>query len=158
MITLPAPAPADDGMTAAHSTVIHRAILETFPSHEPRETDVHYHIFNETRARLKRLGKLVCWIGNADCDHTHPIELHHDLVEFALAKIVDVDHFRQLYPEFGVESDEDFLAWVESEGNLLPLCKLHHTGILGIHVLSYPGWRPQRFMKAGALAPERKVS
>ena len=135
----------------------HLVLLQTYPAHEPRTTDPHYAVFNETRARLKKLGALTCWIDNADCDHAHPIELHHSSVEFALANIVDVAHFRQLYPDFGIADDAAFLDWVESEGNLLPLCKMHHTGILGIHTIHYPAWQLQRVMKAGIPVPERKV-
>ena len=145
-------------MTEAHSTTEHLTLLQTFPAHEPRESDPHYHVFNETRARLKKLGALKCWIGNADCSLDYPIELHHSTVEFALCNIVDVEHFRKLYPEFQIASDEAFLEWIEGEGNLLPLCKMHHVGILGIHTIHYPGWLVQRFMKAGVDAPERKVS
>lgn len=144
-------------MTDAHSVTEHLTLLQLYPEHIERQNDPHYHAFNAARNRLKRLGKLVCWINNADCDHEHPVELHHSTVEFALANIVDVAHFRELYPEFHIESDDAFLEWVESEGNLLPLCKMHHTGILGIHVIHYPGWLVQRFMKAGIQAPERKV-
>lgn len=145
-------------MAQAHTTTQHLTLLQSYPDHEPRASDPHYHIFNETRARLKQLGALKCWIGNDDCDLAHPIELHHSVVEFSLCNIVDEAHFQQLYPEFHIQSDEDFLAWVEGEGNLLPLCKMHHVGILGIHVIHQPAWIVQRFLKAGIPAPERKVS
>lgn len=144
-------------MTKAHSVTEHLTLLQVFPEHEPRETDPHYAAFNRTRARLERLGKLQCWINNADCDHAHPIELHHATVEFSLVNIVDEAHFAQLYPEFHITDDESFLAWVESEGNLLPLCIQHHRGVLGIHTVHYPAWLVQRFMKAEVTAPERSL-
>jgi hypothetical protein len=142
-------------MTAAHRTVETFRIACAYPEHEPRESDPHYHVFHETRRRLKRLGALKCWIDNADCQGN--IELHHSLVEFSLANIVDVDHFRALYPEFHVESDDAFLDWINGEGNLLPLCSRHHVGILGIHTIHYPAWVVQRVMKAGVTAPEQKL-
>lgn len=144
-------------MTPAHAITEHLTLCYEYPAHDPRKGDPHYRAFNEAKARLKRLGKEVCWIDNADCDHDHPIELHHSTVEFALANIVDTAHFERLYPEFKIASDEEFLNWVESEGNLLPLCKMHHVGILGIHTIHYPAWLVQRFMKAGVVPPERKV-
>ena len=143
--------------TAAHVERITETTEYHYPAHEPRKGDPHYTAFDEARKRLARLGKLVCWIGNDDCDVAHPIELHHSLVEFALANIVDEVHFAALYPEFKIGSDADFLAWIESEGNLLPLCKRHHTGLLGIHTIHYPAWLVQRFMRTGVPKPEMKV-
>ena len=143
-------------MTAAHHTTQTLRIEFFYPEHAPRERDPHYHVFNETRRRLKRLGALKCWIDNADCRGS--IELHHSLVEFSLANIVDVDHFRALYPEFHIESDAAFLDWINAEANLLPLCSLHHRGVLGIHSVLYSGWVVQRFMKAGVTPPERKLT
>lgn len=141
-----------------HSTTEHLTILFTYPDHEPRASDPHYHLFNEARKRLAAAGKLVCWIGNADCDHTHPIELHHSEIEFALANDIDPHIFGLDHPALGPDCDEEaFLAYVEGEGNLLPLCKLHHTGALGIHSVTYPGWKAQKYLKQGVTAPERKV-
>ena len=140
-----------------HSITEHLTLLQIYPAHEPRSGDPHYAAFNAARRRLEKLGALRCWIGNADCSLQYPIELHHAVVEFALANIVDETHFAQLYPEFHVTDDETFLTWVEGEGNLLPLCKSHHTGVLGVHLLPYPGWLPQRFLKAGIGAPMRVI-
>jgi len=142
-------------MTAAHTVKETFCISFTFPEHEPREMDPHYHVFSAARRRLKRLGALKCWIDNADCRGA--IELHHSLVEFSLANIVDVDHFRELYPEFHIEGDAAFLDWINSEGNLLPLCAMHHRGVLGIHSILYSGWVVQRFMKEGVTAPQRRT-
>ena len=142
-------------MTAAHRTVETLRVEFYYPEHAPREADPHYHVFRETRRRLKRLGALKCWIDNADC--RGEIELHHSLVEFSLANIVDVAHFRALYPEFQIASDDAFLDWINSEANCLPLCAQHHRGVLGIHSIHYSGWVAQRFMKAGVSPPERKL-
>lgn len=134
-------------LIAAHDQKTTLHIVEHYPAHEPRASDPHYHFFNEARARLKKLGKLHCWVNNADC--AGQIELHHSLVEFALANAIDLSRFEELYPEFGVKSDDDFLRFIEQEGNLTPLCKIHHTGIYGVHCLPYPIWLPQRMQKAG---------
>lgn len=135
--------------TAAHTQQITIHFEEHYPSHEPRETDPHYKYFHEAHDRLQKLGKLTCWI----CGTDQQIELHHSTVEFALANGVDVTKFTELYPEFGIKDDETFLQWVEGEGNLTPLCKLHHTGILGVHVLPYPVWLPQRFWRKDLAVP-----
>lgn len=143
-------------MTDAHTTTEHETLVYNYPAHEPRESDPHYAIFNATRKRLAKLGALKCWIGNDDCDHAHPIELHHSIIEFSLTNIVDRAKFGTLYPEFHILSDEDLLALVESEGNLTPLCVQHHRGLLGIHSIHYPAWLCQRFMKTGVPVPEMK--
>lgn len=136
-------------MAEAH--VQHQAIhlTEYYPSHEPREGDPHYKLFNAARDRLKKLGKLVCW----RCGATEQIELHHSLIEFSLANGVDVATFEKDYPEFHITSDEEFAAFVESEGNLTPLCKRCHTGIEGIHCIPYPLWLAGRFWKPDAQRP-----
>lgn len=144
--------PVADPITAAHVQNVTLHITECIPAHEPRASDPHYKYFNEARTRLAALGKLQCWV----CGTTEQIELHHSTVEFAFANGVDLTKFEKLYPEFKIESDEDFLKWIEGEGNLLPLCKLHHTGIMGIHILDYPVWLIQRFYRAD-LAPAAKA-
>jgi len=131
------------------TTTIH--IRECYPEHPAREDDPHYHIFNQTKRRLASLGKLTCWINNKDCQGD--IELHHDKVEFALQNGVDLTKFSEVFPEFTGKTDEEFLAWIESEGNLLPLCRQHHIGVFGIHVIPYPLWLPQKFLKDGVVAP-----
>jgi hypothetical protein len=144
-------------VTDAHTQTEHLTLIYAYPAHEPRVGDVHYHVFNEARKRMKKLGALKCWVDNDDCDRVHPVELHHAHVEFALANIVDVAHFRQQYPEFAIPDDDAFLDWIESEGNLLPLCVTHHRGLLGIHTIHYPAWVLQRSMKTGVPVPEKKA-
>lgn len=145
-----------EAVTDAHSVTQHLTIQYTYPAHEPRRSDPHYKAFNAARRRLERLGALKCWIGNGDCSH-EPIELHHSTVEFSLANIVDVQHFAALYPEFRVESDEDFLAAIESEAGMLPLCLRRHRGDIGIHSILYSPWLVQRFKKADAPLPAQRI-
>ncbi|WP_125206434.1 hypothetical protein [Capsulimonas corticalis] len=145
--------PAPCAVTAAHTQSVTLHILECVPSHEPRETDPHYHVFNAARLRMKKMGLLKCW----SCGTTENIELHHDKVEYSLQNGVDLSKFEELYPEFNIHSDEDFKNWIEGEGNLLPLCKLHHTGILGIHVIPYPQWQILRYYRADLAAPAQVV-
>jgi hypothetical protein len=141
-------------MTAAHHCFETFHIDFYYPEHEPRADDPHYHLFHAARHRLMRLGKLICW----RCGATEKIELHHAVVEFSLSNGVDVERFASLYPEFHVSSDAEFLAWVEGEGNLLPLCAACHRGAQGIHSVVYPAWLVGRFWKhdlppAGQVVP-----
>ena len=141
-------------LTAAHTQTETIRLVVAYPAHLPRESDSHYKAFHAARARLARLGALKCWIGNAECSRG-PGELHHEKVEYSLIADVDVAKFDEAY---GLHlSDEDFLAYVEGEGNLLPLCAQHHRGHLGIHTLPGPLWIIQKYLKAGLSAPARAV-
>jgi len=140
--------------TPAHTqeTTIH--YRQYFPDHEPRTDDPHYHIFNEARKKLKEAGKLICWVcGKDEAAAGQPIELHHDRVEFALQNGVDIGKFIEAFPDLNIHNEEEFFAFVEGEGNLLPLCKLHHTGIEGIHLLPYPCWRVIKVWKENLPPP-----
>jgi hypothetical protein len=143
-------------VVVAHAETVQLRIAVAYPAHEPREADPHYAAFHAARTRLARLGRLVCWIGNADCDHAHPVELHHDKVEFSLIQDVDPARFAEAYG-LHLADDAAFLDYVESEGNLLPLCVFHHRGHGGIHVLPYPWWVVQRYLRDGVAAPARQV-
>lgn len=142
-------------ITAAHTVTETLRIALSYPDHQPREDDPHYKVFHKTRERLERLGQLVCWIGNADC--AGDIELHHALIEDALINDVDKVKVHLDHPVFNAESDDEFLDWCQSEGNLLCLCRMHHIGCLGIHANPYPGWVAQRYLKDGVAAPSRRV-
>jgi hypothetical protein len=142
-------------MIPAHTQTTTLHIVECYPDHTPRADDPHYKYFNQAHDRLKKLGKLVCWVGNKDC--AGAIELHHAICEFSLSNGVDVTKFAELYPEFGVVDDETFLRFVEEEGNLTPLCMAHHRGIYGVHSLPYPNWLPQRFYKSTLPAPAHLI-
>jgi hypothetical protein len=144
-------------VTAAHTVTEHLTLAYAYPAHEARRSDPHNAVFAATKKRLRALGHWQCWINNADCGGG-PLECHHSLVEMSLAQIVDEAHFRQLYPEFNLgQSDEDFLNWIQSEGNMTILCPMHHRGILGIHTIHYSAWIVQRFMKEGVTDPEQAV-
>ena len=141
--------------TPAHEQRETIRLIVAYPEHLPRESDPHYKAFHEARKRLERLGALKCWIGNAECS-PGPIELHHDKVEFSLIPDVDVSKFDEAY---GLHlTDDEFLTYVEGEGNLLPLCAQHHRGHLGIHSLPYPFFVVQKYLKAGVAAPARVVT
>jgi hypothetical protein len=148
-------APQGATLTAAHTETVTYHVVLMFPEHLPRAGDPHYKVFNETRARLKRLGQLVCWIGNKDC--AGDIELHHSVLEDALINDVDRIKVALDHPVFTTDNDATFLDLVQGEGNLLPLCRYHHIGGGGIHSMPYPGWQVQRWLKDGIAAPSRAL-
>jgi len=142
-------------MTEAHSQNLTLHLVTNVPSHEPRETDPHYHLFNEAKARIKRQGLWKCIIGDDLCSGTP--ELHHSFIEFSQIENTDPNKVAQA---FGLhfENDEDFQEWIESPGNLEVLCSAHHRTRFGIHELPEPFWSALRFRKAGSLPAAEHIS
>lgn len=145
---------SDDTFTLLeHTRSITLRIVETYPDHEPREDNPYYKYFNATRRRLKKEGKLRCWI----CDTDQKIELHHSVIEYSLINGVDLDKFKIKYPDSRVENDDDFQRWCQEDGNMMPLCKYHHVGPGGVHVLPMPQWLIQRVWKSDIEVPAKYV-
>lgn len=133
----------------AHTQKQTDSFILYYPDHAPRAEDPHYGAFNAARKRILAAG-VGCWI----CGTHDNLELHHTEVEFAAASGVDLTKFELDYPEFKITCEEDFLAWVESDGNLRVLCALHHRGPCnGIHHLPEPNWKLQRIWKDGITPP-----
>src|SRR5271155_2697068 len=131
---------------AAHDQPLTIRLLTHVPTHDRREGDPHYHLFERAKARLKRQGLWKCIIDDEWCGGEP--ELHHTYIE--LSQINDVDPAkvaRALGLHF--ENDEDFQVWAESPGNLEVLCRAHHISHLGIHSIPSPLWDAIRFHKAG---------
>jgi hypothetical protein len=139
---------------AAHDQMMTLHLRQHVEAHEPRESDPHYHLFEQAKARLKRQGLWKCVVDDELCDGVP--ELHHSFVEFSEIGSVDPHKIeRALGLHF--DSDEDFQVWAESPGNLEVLCSAHHRTHFGIHVLPEPLWQAVRFKRAGAAAPAELV-
>ncbi|HTZ63485.1 MAG TPA: hypothetical protein VMB51_05220 [Solirubrobacteraceae bacterium] len=130
-------------MTGPHQAEVTIRLIERWPAHEPRESDPHYKLFHQAKERMRRQGLLKC---NVRSDyHYGQIELHHNKVEFAHINDIDLDKFNAAY---GLDlTDEQFAEYVEQEGNLEPLCTLHHRGQEGVHSLPEPEWNVLRTSK-----------
>lgn len=133
-------------MTVAHDQQLTLHLLAHVPEHEPREQDPHYHLFEQAKGRMKRQGLWRCVIGDDLCGGG--VELHHSHIEFSLINTVDSS---KVAAALGLHFDDDeaFQQWVESPGNLEPLCATHHRTHLGVHVLPGPFWEPLRYRRAG---------
>lgn len=91
-------------MAEAHAATVTVRFIERWPAHEPRESDPNYHLFTQTRRRLKRQGLLKCVLESPY--HWGNIELHHSKVEFAHVHDIDLEKFNHAY---GLNlSDEEF--------------------------------------------------
>jgi hypothetical protein len=93
-----------------------------------------------------------CFVNNEECDHDHPLELHHAIVEWCDADGIDWDKMKTLYPDFDWSTfDADHPEiFIDSAYNArLVLCKKHHTGQdHGIHFLPFPVWQMQKHKRA----------
>jgi hypothetical protein len=145
----------DDAVVAAHDqrSTIH--IVAHVPEHAPREDDPHYHLFSQTKARLKRQGLWKCVIGDDLCGGQ--LELHHSHVEQSQINAVDP---RRIEEAFGLhfEDDEAFERWVQSPGNLEVLCVNHHRTHYGVHVIPSALWEMLRWHRAGQPAAAEFVA
>lgn len=135
-------------MTEAHSSSItHRYIIH-YPEHEPRETDPHYKDFNEYRRRTKDTARchFAVEIGDdSECDHEHPLELHHNHIEFSLQNGVDLKLLERFYP--GISNPDEIGAWVESATNLMWYCRRHHRGHAGVHCATASDFEAEKFVR-----------
>jgi hypothetical protein len=137
-------------MTDAHDQSLTLRLIEHVPPHEPRESDPYYHLFRETKDRMRRLGLLRCAIPG--CQYPGPIELHHEKVEFAFQAGVDLARFNDAYG-LHLNDDDEFRAYIEGPGNLEPLCAVHHRTHLGVHAMPGPLWGLVRVWKDGTAPP-----
>lgn len=126
-------------------------LLWSYPEHEPRAHDPHYAAFRAAEARMKAAGLWKCVV----CGSTENVQGHHSYVEFSLQNGIDVAAFDALY---GLHlTDAEFAAWVSSEGNCEPLCRTHHTGPEGVHMLPEPAWKVLRCWRNGLKPPAEAV-
>src|SRR5215471_3209918 len=140
-------ADTDDDVTEAHDQRMTVHILTHVPEHQPRESDPHYHLFKAAKARMKRQGLWKCAINDDYCGGN--IELHHSHIEFSQVGSEDLDKVNHAFG-LHLDNDDDFQSWIESPGNLEPLCEVHHRTHYGIHVIPGPLWEPLRYRKANA--------
>jgi hypothetical protein len=102
----------------------------------------------------------------------YQLEAHHSDIEFSLLNAIDVekwwesstrddagfivesfshvDRWLDRHPEYRAKPHEDvFMAYMESEGNLLQLCDVcHRSKEQGIHRIPYPDWRARAVWRA----------
>jgi hypothetical protein len=134
-------------MTEEHDQRLTLHLVTHVPEHEPREDDPHYHLFEQVKARMKRQGLWKCVINDDYCGGN--VELHHSHIEFSQTNAVDFDRLNKQLG-LSIDSDDEFQTWIESPGNLEPLCSVHHRTHFGVHVIPGPLWEPLRYRKASA--------
>lgn len=159
-----------------HNKEVHEAAPVVQGEHEMNETITFkiYHadhgerqtkLFNKTKHHLINVLDTPCFI----CGSKEQREIHHYLIEFADENSADWDDkpwdetletgevihhktgkMREAYPDFDWANFKEPTDFVDSERNMLVLCKRHHTGRNhGIHYLPYPIWIMQKYRKQG---------
>lgn len=128
--------------------------------HDERVTTA---LFTRTRKALIAAGGR-CWICNKPHTHEDPLELHHSHIERCEMGEIDFGPGSQIrrdfpmfdWPNFNPADPVEFVD--DARINGLLLCKLHHTGPLGIHMMTFPEWEAQRYLKEGTPIIEGHVA
>lgn len=134
-------------------TELKRTLVEDilYPPHDPRKASATY---ARTHHKLVIEMDEPCWICGARHSTGGNMETHHSELEWAaerafeddgemLAKIT-ADHAEILNDPLKLRD------WLDSEGNMLVLCDVHHRGSrTGVHMISYPAWKLQRYQHPG---------
>lgn len=137
-----------DHVTPAHKQSFTHRYIVSYPEHYPRKDDPNYVDFEAYRRRTKKDAVCVYAVqtGNADeCDHDHPMELHHAHIEFAMQNEVDLKLLERAYP--GVSDPDKVGPWVESGTNLEWRCRMHHRGHKGVHCATQSDYEAERFIR-----------
>lgn len=136
-----------------------RQLTETiwYPGHDPRTFSaeyrhVHHHLVHELDEPCWICGVSNSTLGNPKYNPhgATAIETHHFNVEWALANSVDPARIIADFPAMGAADDKHLRQWLDSEGNMLVICDVHHRhGLYGIHSVTYPAWGAQRWQWHG---------
>lgn len=148
---------------------LRRTLIEDifYPPHEPRKASSEY---KKTHHKLVVEMNEPCWIcgvRHSDVLKMTPeqvklwqMETHHDELEWAAANGVDLATITKDFPVI-LADPVKLREWLDSEGNMLVLCATHHRGSrTGIHSITYPAWKLQRWQTKNWLfipQPEKPV-
>ena len=151
----------DKGPVAAHE--VPRTLHETvfYPEHQSRKASAEY---RRTHEHLINVMDEACWICGVrkstlgdpaeNPKGANQMETHHLEVEWALANAMDITELLADFPEVGVADEEHLRRWLDSEGNMQVLCNVcHRDGQRGIHMITYPVWKAQRWAKYDLMQP-----
>ncbi len=115
-----------------------------YPPHPPRKSSRTY---VKTHHHLVYVLDAPCWICGVRHSTGGAMETHHYRFEWASQFGLDLTKVEADFPDL---TDRAKLAeWVDSEGNMLVLCAVHHRAKYeGIHEITYPAWLLQRYQGA----------
>ena len=133
-------------MTDAHKAprTLHEVIA--YPDHEIRTTSAEFR-----RSRHHLIDELYepCWVCGIRKSTGGAMELHHTL-EWSLANALDPVKVFEDWAWMGAADNPHLRAALDAEGGLTVLCATHHRhGLYGIHMVTYPAWVAQRYLRDG---------
>lgn len=132
----------------AHDQQSTHHYLMHYPEHPARTDDPHYKDFEAYRRRTKDTARCAFAVETGDeseCDHEHPLELHHTHIEFSLQNGVDLARLEHLYP--GISNPDAVGAWIETGDNFEWLCAWHHRGHGGKHSAAAADYEASKWVK-----------
>lgn len=125
--------------------VVTRTLKEQvwYPDHDARKASAEYtHVHHHLVVELDE----ACWICGIRRSTGGRMETHHDELEWALANGVNLNLVLKDFPAMGAADEPHLREWLDSEGNMLVLCDVHHRGGLqGVHMVTGPAWKAQRW-------------
>lgn len=150
-----------------------------YPPHDPRKASAEYTKTHKLLVVTMDEPCWICGIRHSDVlklpEAEQPrwqIETHHSELEWAAEMAIETNPamLAKFVADLGGEHPQQYLATVvqglhtrltgdtaaavreflDSEGNMLVLCATHHRGAgTGIHAVTYPAWKLQRFQVDG---------
>lgn len=140
-----------------HVHITHESggIEELTPPHPPREDTPAYAAAHRRLVDELDTPCAVCGLRRSQLgDPAHntvgarAIETHHYPIERSLADACDWRAVAAAFPAAGIVDEASFLRFVDSPGNLLVLCDVHHRSRgAGIHHLLTQEWAVQPFLR-----------
>lgn len=129
--------PKDTKIVVAHDDIRHLVDIIHYEDHPAREESAE---FVAIRKHFHDIGAK-CFIDNGYCEGH--IEIHHNEIEYSASTEVDWEH---------IKADLGF-DHVDAEEQMLPLCHKHHMSPgTGIHMITTPAWKLQKYLKSEVLA------
>lgn len=124
-----------------------------YPPHDPRESSTEYRHVHEHLVVELDTG---CWICGIRHSQGGSMETHHSEIEWAAEKAFENDPamlhklVEDMAEKIQSETTPALREFLDSEGNMLVLCAIHHRGPReGIHSITYPAWKLQRYEHQG---------
>ena len=128
-----------------------------FPKHERKSSA----IYRKTHKQMKHMPCFICGKTN-EKDNIY-VETHHFYIEKAAQNAIDWKVFGDFADKcYNMQTGESLAKFdwgevaknpdlfVDSQQNMIVLCKQHHTsGSFGIHHVPFPDWILQKFPKDG---------
>lgn len=129
-------------IVVGHDEIRHLVDIMHYDDHPARvETPEFHHNKEELHAKIKSGEIEACLINNGYCEGQ--TEIHHFHVEYSENSAVDW---------ILVQKDVK-ISNPDAMENLFPACHKHHMGTgTGIHMMSYPAYKVQRYLNAKNIA------